>query len=68
VGWAASNYGHSFLRVCIRNFGCNPLIKRDYSLVVNYGKGTVQNVIDLNQFVRSSDIDLGALNNNPKVL
>jgi carboxyl-terminal processing protease len=27
-----------------------------------YGKGTVQNVIDLNQFVRSSDMgDLGAL-------
>jgi carboxyl-terminal processing protease len=31
-----------------------------------YGKGTVQNVIDLNQFVRSSDMGDGALNNNPK--
>jgi carboxyl-terminal processing protease len=32
-----------------------------------YGKGTVQNVIDLNQFVRSSDMgDLGALKQQPK--
>jgi carboxyl-terminal processing protease len=34
-----------------------------------YGKGTVQNVIDLNQFVRGSTYgDLGALNNNSKIL
>jgi carboxyl-terminal processing protease len=34
-----------------------------------YGKGTVQNVIDLNQFVRSSDMgDLGALKQQQKVL
>src|SRR5690606_22289737 len=35
-----------------------------------YGKGTVQNLIDLNQFVRSSDMgDFGsAENNHPKVL
>jgi carboxyl-terminal processing protease len=32
-----------------------------------YGKGTVQNVIDLNQFVRSSDMgDLGALKQQQK--
>jgi carboxyl-terminal processing protease len=34
-----------------------------------YGKGTVQNVIDLNQFVRNSEVgDLGAKNDNSKIL
>jgi carboxyl-terminal processing protease len=34
-----------------------------------YGKGTVQNVIDLNQFVRNSDVgDLGALKHSQKIL
>jgi carboxyl-terminal processing protease len=43
------------------------IIKRDYCSKQTYGKGTVQNVIDLNQFVRSSDMgDLGALKQQPK--
>jgi hypothetical protein len=38
-------------------------------LVVNkHGKGTVQNVIDLNQFVSSDMGDLGALKQQPKIL
>jgi carboxyl-terminal processing protease len=49
----------------IRNFSrCNQDYKRGIIIgsKQTYGKGTVQNVIDLNQFVRNNEVgDLGAL-------
>jgi carboxyl-terminal processing protease len=37
-------------------------------VVKTYGKGTVQNVIDLNQFVSSDMGDLGALKQQPSFI